>query len=320
MSNIVVTGAAGFLGSHLMLKHIELGDNVLGLDNYSTSSPKSEHSYVLGDLVKYCDITQAELIHEYTQQFSDQYGKIDLIYNFACPASPPKYQELAVETMQCCSIGVKNMLDLAKEHNAVFVQASTSEVYGDPNCNPQNEKYWGNVNSYGQRSMYDEGKRYAEALCWVYKNQPIGVDARVVRIFNTYGPHMDPNDGRVITNFVKQALRGEPITIYGDGKQTRSFCYVDDLIDAITIMGSLKHNPGVPINIGNDKEFTMIELANRVLKLTGSKSTLLFKQLPVDDPTQRRPDLNNARKLLNWWPIEDLDEGLKKMIEYMRTV
>jgi len=241
-------------------------------------------------------------------------GKFDIIYNFACPASPPRYQSMPVKTMMTCVAGTKNVLDIAKEDSSILVHASTSEIYGDPETSPQKETYRGNVNSYGPRSCYDEGKRAAEALCYDYLN--LGVDARLVRIFNTYGPHMDPQDGRVVSNFINQALEGKPLTIYGDGSQTRSFCYVDDLISAIISMGRLRDNPRTPVNIGNPNEFTMKQLADLVEKKIASSSGVVYKELPIDDPTQRCPDISLARSLFGWEPKIQLDEGLDKTIEY----
>jgi UDP-glucuronate decarboxylase len=248
----------------------------------------------------------------------DSSGKFDVIYNFACPASPPRYQTTPIKTTMTCTIGVKNILDIAREDSAVVVHASTSEVYGDPDITPQPESYRGRVNPYGPRSCYDEGKRTAEALCYDYLN--LGVDARLVRIFNTYGPHMDPQDGRVVSNFINQALEGKPLTIYGDGSQTRSFCYVDDLISAIISMGRLRDNPRTPVNVGNPNEFTMKQLAELVEKKVASSSGAVYKELPVDDPKQRRPDISLARSLLGWEPKVQLEEGLDKTIEYFRQI
>ena len=241
---------------------------------------------------------------------------LDIIYNFACPASPPLYQKIPVETMLTCVVGTKNILSLASP-KTVVVHASTSEVYGDPYVTPQQESYWGNVNPYGPRSCYDEGKRAAEALCYDYRMK-YGVDARLVRIFNTYGPHMDVNDGRVITNFVKQIIDGTPLTVYGNGMQTRSFCYVTDLIRGITSLAELSGNPETPINIGNPNEFTILDLAKKLQKKFGCD--IEYRALPKDDPTQRKPNIELAQKLLCWKPKIDVDEGLDLTIDYIKSV
>jgi UDP-glucuronate decarboxylase len=315
---VLVTGAAGFLGSHIAQRHLDQGDYVVGVDDFSTSlghnAPHVQKlckhpnfKLVVGDI---CTIRKGS--------FNNR--KINRIYNFACPASPPKYQMMPVKTMMTCVEGTDNMLQIAGEHGAVLVHASTSEIYGDPTVSPQPETYKGNVNSYGPRACYDEGKRAAEALCFDHLNS-FGTDARMVRIFNTYGEHMDPDDGRVVTNLVKQALRNEPLTVYGKGDQTRSFCYVSDLIDAIVKMGDLPQNPKTPINIGNPMEFTILELAQTLLiTLPNSSSRIEFCQLPVDDPTQRRPNIDLARTILNWSPEVTLEEGLMKMIHYMKPL
>jgi nucleoside-diphosphate-sugar epimerase len=240
----------------------------------------------------------------------------DAIANLASPASPPRYVELAVETLLVGAIGTKHLLDLALRDKARFLQASTSEVYGDPSVHPQPEVYWGNVNSYGARSMYDESKRYGEALIWVYKHQK-GVNTAIARLFNTYGPHMDPDDGRVVSNFIMQALRGESITVYGDGLQTRSFCYVSDQISGLIRL--LESSEEGPINIGNSAEFTMLELAQKVVAATGSTSKIVHKPLPPDDPRQRKPDISRAKKTLGWEPVVSLEAGLKPTIKYFRS-
>ena len=316
MKNILITGAAGFLGSHLAQHHLNAGDNVLGVDNFVSSKQGSQHLKDLTKQPKFKFLKHDICDDDYVLNMSLP-KKIDIIYNFACPASPPIYQKHPIMTMMTCTLGTKRMLDIAKRSGAVFIQASTSEVYGDPNCSPQPETYRGNVNSYGPRSCYDEGKRAAEALCYDYFHVH-GVDARLVRIFNTYGPHMDPNDGRVISNFVCQALRGESLTLYGDGTQTRSFCYVDDLISGITKLSSLHKNPGQPVNIGNPTEYTVKELALRVSEHFGV--SIINHDLPVDDPTQRRPDITLANNVLGWQPTVGLDEGLKRTIDYFRNV
>lgn len=323
--NVLITGAAGFLGSHLMLHHLKKGDTVIGLDNYSSSERNSGHiekiqKFKNQELVE-CDISrvgQAQMFGENSLWNVDgiPHKKFDIIYNFACPASPPKYQAIPVETMLTCVAGTHKILELARQHKAIFIQASTSEVYGDPQFTPQHESYRGQVNSYGPRACYDEGKRAAEALCYDYLNTK-KVDARLVRIFNTYGPHMLPDDGRVVSNFICQALRGEPLTIYGDGEQTRSFCYVDDLIRGIVALGELERNPKTPINIGNPNEFSVGSLADKISKRLGAK--IIKKPLPVDDPTQRCPDISKARSLLRWEPKVSLDEGLINTIDYFKA-
>lgn len=328
MHNVMITGAAGFLGSHLMLYHLKRGDRVLGIDNFCSSLRMSEHLHEIrkeirnrphrgGGTFFEGDIAHGG-IHGAIDAFTDDghHSKFDLIYNFACPASPPTYQRIPVETMLTCVAGTAKILEVARRCGAVVVHASTSEVYGDPEMSPQVETYRGRVNSYGPRSCYDEGKRAAEALCYDYLNKH-GVDARLVRIFNTYGPHMDPNDGRVISNFICQALRGERLTIYGDGQQTRSFCYVDDLIDGIVAMGALGQNPGGPINLGNPNEFTIMQLAAEVTKRLGGDD-VVQRPLPTDDPTQRCPDITRAKKLLGWEPKVELAVGLDRTIEYFK--
>jgi UDP-glucuronate decarboxylase len=319
--NILITGAAGFLGSHLTLHHLKQGDNVLGLDNFSSSHEKSPHLRLIQELYgpekfKLCkvDIINHNDVIDSIPFLKD---KINIIYNFACPASPPIYQKIPIETLLTCTQGTANILKIAYEHNSIVVHASTSEVYGNPEISPQHELYHGNVNSYGPRACYDEGKRAAEALCFDYLNQ-LNTDVRLVRIFNTYGPHMDYRDGRVITNFIIQALERLPITIYGDGNQTRSFCYVDDLIDGIVRLANLDENPRTPINLGNPNEFTINELAEKIRqKLSGE---FKYYSLPVDDPLQRKPDISLAQKILGWEPKIQLDEGLDKTIQYLIDV
>lgn len=312
--NILISGAAGFLGSHLMNRHLSQGDFVFGIDNYCSSKRDSIHvqnniSFGHSSVMKYHDI-----VHPLIQPcFSDR--KFDIVYNFACPASPPVYQSMPIETMMTCVVGTKNMLDFALRHRAILVHASTSEVYGDPSISPQSERYRGCVNSYGPRACYDEGKRAAEALCYDYLHS-YGTDVRVVRIFNTYGPHMDPCDGRVVSNFIDQALDDIPLTIYGNGKQTRSFCYVDDLISGIIEMGKLSTNPNTPINLGNPNEFTIKQLADIVIDRLGGK--IQNHPLPVDDPTQRCPDITLARKYLNWEPQWALENGIDATIRYFK--
>ncbi len=305
---ILVTGGAGFIGSHLCKKLVEEGHDVICLDNFFTGRKEN----VSGLLKK----SNFELVrHDITEHILLE---VDQIYNLACPASPVHYQYNPVKTVKTNVMGAINMLGLAKRVRARILQASTSEVYGDPAVHPQPESYWGNVNCIGTRSCYDEGKRVAETLFFDYLRQN-KVDIRVIRIFNTYGPNMLPNDGRVVSNFIVQALSGKPISIYGKGLQTRSFCYVDDLVDGMVRMMNKDGFHG-PVNLGNPGEFTMIELAKKVLKATDSKSKLIFKPLPQDDPRQRKPNISLAKKMLNWSPRIGLDEGLAKTIEYFRRV
>ena len=305
--SILVTGGAGFLGSHLCECLIASGSNVICLDNFFTGSRRNiEH--LLGH-------PQFELIrHDVTFPL---YIEVDEIYNLACPASPIHYQHDPVQTTKTSVHGAINMLGLAKRLKCRIFQASTSEVYGDPSVHPQREEYWGNVNPIGPRSCYDEGKRCAETLFFDYYRQH-NLDIKVARIFNTYGPRMHPGDGRVVSNFIVQALRGEPISLYGDGDQTRSFCYVDDLIDGIVrLMNSRRELTG-PVNIGNPVEFTIRQLAETVIELTGARSSLVHLPLPADDPRQRQPDISLAQKELEWAPKVQLKEGLMRTIEYFR--
>ena len=305
MSKILISGGAGFLGSHLAEK-LSLKHDVLVVDNFSTGSRSN-----LSHLTKSIEV----LRHDITLPLVVE---TDIILNFACPASPIQYQKDPVQTLKTNVHGAINMLDLAKRTGALILQSSTSEVYGDPEVSPQKESYWGRVNPIGIRSCYDEGKRAAETLFFDYHRQ-YGVDIRVARVFNTYGPRMALDDGRVVSNFVIQALKGEDITIYGDGSQTRSFCHVDDLVDGIIrLMDSKDPDVYQPINLGNPYEFSMLELASRVLKLTGSKSQMVFEDLPSDDPKQRKPDISLANKLLGWTPNIQLDEGLISTINYFR--
>ena len=305
MRKILVTGGAGFLGSHLCDRLVARGDDVLCVDNFFTGS-KRNVAHLIGK-------PNFELMrHDVTFPL---YVEVDEIYNLACPASPVHYQYDPVQTTKTSVHGAINMLGLAKRCKAKILQASTSEVYGDPEMHPQSESYWGHVNPIGVRSCYDEGKRCAETLFFDYHRQH-QVRIKVVRIFNTYGPRMHPNDGRVVSNFIMQALRGEDITLFGDGLQTRSFCYVDDLLDAmIRMMDTSDDFPG-PVNIGNPTEFTMAELANQVLSLTGSKSKIVHMPIPSDDPRQRRPDLALAKEKLDWEPNIALRDGLEKTIAY----
>lgn len=302
---ILVTGGAGFLGSHLCERLLQSPHDVLCVDNFFTGSRRN--------IAHLLDDRSFELLrHDVTFPL---YVEVDQIYNLACPASPIHYQLDPVQTTKTSVIGVINMLGLAKRVKAKMLQASTSEVYGDPTVHPQPEEYWGNVNPIGFRSCYDEGKRCAETLVFDYIRQH-RVAAKVVRIFNTYGPRMHPNDGRVVSNFVVQALSGRDITLYGDGCQTRSFCYVDDVIEAIVRMMATDRDTTGPINIGNPKEFTIHELAEMVLELTGSKSRLVFQPLPYDDPKQRQPDIRKAKEALEWEPQVALRDGLLKTIDY----
>jgi UDP-glucuronate decarboxylase len=307
MQKILVTGGAGFLGSHLCERLIEGGHDVLCVDNYFTGS-KANIKHLL-------DHPHFELMrHDVTFPL---YVEVDRIFNLACPASPVHYQHDPVQTTKTSVHGAINMLGLAKRVKARILQASTSEVYGDPEVHPQPESYWGKVNPIGVRSCYDEGKRCAETLFFDYWRQH-QLQIKVVRIFNTYGPRMHPNDGRVVSNFIVQAIKGEDITMFGDGSQTRSFCYVDDLIEVmLRMMDSPAHFIG-PVNIGNPGEFTMLELAEMVLRLTGSRSKISFKPLPSDDPKQRRPDISLAKQALDWEPKVSLEEGLVKTIAYFR--
>lgn len=306
---VLVTGGAGFLGSHLCETLLEKGHDVVCADNFYTGSKQN--------IAHLMDSKNFELVrHDVTFPL---YVEVDQIFNFACPASPVHYQKDPVQTTKTSVHGAINMLGLAKRTNARIMQASTSEVYGDPEVHPQTEDYWGRVNPIGIRSCYDEGKRCAETLFFDYYRQ-YQLDIRVIRIFNTYGPRMHPNDGRVVSNFIVQALQGKDITIYGTGEQSRSFCYVDDLINGITKYMELDGiHPG-PVNLGNPYEFTMKELAEKVLALTNSKSQIIFKPLPEDDPKQRQPDISQAKSLLNWEPSIQLEEGLKKTIAYFDSL
>ncbi len=308
MKKILVTGGAGFLGSHLCDRLLAAGNEVIALDNYFTGSKQN--------VVHLLDNPMFEQVrHDVIDPFKFE---VDQIYNLACPASPPHYQYNAIKTIKTSVMGAINCLGLAKRCKARVFQASTSEVYGDPDVHPQPESYWGNVNPIGIRSCYDEGKRAAETLFMDYHRQN-GVDIRIVRIFNTYGPRMNPEDGRVVSNFICQALRGDDITIYGDGQQTRSFCYVDDLIEGFIRLMNQDEITG-PINIGNPNEFTMLELAEQVMAKVGGPSKLVFRELPGDDPKQRQPDITLAKNKLDWQPTIDLDTGLDRTIAYFRSV
>jgi dTDP-glucose 4,6-dehydratase len=303
----LVTGAAGFLGSNLTDRLLSEGHTVLGVDNLSTGALENI----------------AHLKADPSFQFEERDicapfdpGPVDYVFNLASPASPPEYLRLGIETLRVGSVGVENTLQIAARHGAGYLHASTSECYGDPLEHPQSESYWGNVNPVGPRSVYDEAKRFAEALVMAY-HRSRGVNTHLVRIFNTYGPRLHPGDGRVISNFMMQALRGEPLTIYGDGTQTRSFCYVDDLIEGIVRLSLSEEH--LPVNIGNPEEFTILECAQEVLEVTGSKSELRFVALPQDDPTRRKPDITKARTLLEWEPRIELREGLRKSLQFFKS-
>ena len=302
-----LTGAAGFLGSHLTDRLLGEGHSVIGVDNYSTGNSgniahlkgESRFAFEEKDICKPFDV-----------------GKVDAVYNMASPASPPEYLKLAIETLRVGSVGTENTLEIAHKYGAAFLHASTSECYGDPLEHPQTENYWGNVNPVGPRSVYDEAKRYAESLTMAYHRYR-GVNTHLVRIFNTYGPRLHPSDGRVISNFMMQALRGEQLTVYGDGQQTRSFCFVSDLIDGIVLLS--RSDEHMPTNVGNPVEFTILECAEAVLEVTGSSSKLCFEPLPQDDPTRRKPDISKARSVLGWEPKVSLRDGLKMSLEFFKS-
>ena len=309
MKRILVTGGAGFIGNHLCRRLLNEGNHVICLDNFFTGLKKHIED-MLGN-------PNFELIeHDIVDPIDI---KVDQIYNLACPASPPHYQYDPVKTMKTSVLGIINMLELAKKYNAALLHASTSEVYGNPLVHPQQETYWGNVNPIGIRSCYDEGKRAAETLMMDYHRQ-YGVDIRIIRIFNTYGPNMDPKDGRVVSNCIVQAINNQDITVYGDGSQTRSFCYVSDLVDgAIKMMNNDKKFIG-PVNLGNPSERTVLNLAEIILEMTGSKSKITFKELPSDDPVKRKPDITKAQEILGWEPKVDIKDGLAKTIEYFKSI
>lgn len=310
MRRYLISGGAGFIGSNLTAKLLEDKDNkVYGLDNFITGYKKNIKEFLLSPNYQFIehDIINPIKLDE----------KFDYVLNLACPASPVGYRQHPIETLEVSSAGTKNMLEIAQKNDARFFHTSTSEVYGDPLEHPQKESYWGHVNSYGERSCYDEAKRYAEALIYYYKKD-FGVNTGMIRIFNTYGPKMDPFDGRVVSNFIRQALKGEDLTIYGKGKQTRSFCYIADQIEAQLKM--IHSDLEGPINIGNPNEFTIAKLAEKVIKLTNSKSKLYYSPLPKDDPGQRRPDISLAKEQLNWEPKIQLEEGLSKTIEWFKSI
>jgi len=305
--HVLVTGAAGFLGSHLTDRLLSDGHSVLGVDNLSTGD--LENLAHLGGHPRF-RFDERDICASFDP------GHVDYVFNLASPASPPEYLRLGIQTLRVGSVGVEHTLEIAARYNAAYLHASTSECYGDPLEHPQSESYWGNVNPIGPRSVYDEAKRFAEAMVMAY-HRSRGVSTHLVRIFNTYGPRLNPGDGRVISNFMMQALRGEPLTIYGDGQQTRSFCYVDDLIDGM--MRLAYSDEHLPVNIGNPVEFTILECAQTVLEVTGSKSKLCFVDLPVDDPARRRPDIAKAQALLGWEPHVQLKQGLKKSLNYFKA-
>ena len=309
MKKILVTGGAGFLGSHLCDRLVKQNHHVLCVDNYFTGSKKNIECLL--------DFKNFEIIRQ--DICIPLYVEVDEIYNLACPASPYYYQLDPIQTMKTSVIGAFNMLGLAKRTKAKILQASTSECYGDPTVHPQHEGYWGNVNPIGIRSCYDEGKRSAETLFMDYHRKH-DVNIRIMRIFNTYGPIMNFNDGRVVSNFIVQALKGDDITIYGDGSQTRSFCYVDDLLDGMMALMNYNGTYPFPINVGNPGEFSMLELAEKVIQLTGTSSKIVYQKLPQDDPKQRKPDIHRAKMILDWEPTISLDVGLAKTIDYFRTV
>lgn len=308
MDNILVTGGAGFIGTHLCKRLLDDGHKVYCLDNLFTGFRKN--------IEPLTDYSGFMFIEQDVQDSIDL--DINKIYNLACPASPPYYQYNPVETMKTSVLGAINMLEYARKYKARILQASTSEVYGNPIQHPQRETYWGNVNPVGLRSCYDEGKRCAETLMHDYRMH-YGVDTKIVRIFNTYGPMMSPNDGRVVSNFIVQALKGKNITIYGDGAQTRSFCYVDDLVDGLVKMMDTDDFAG-PVNLGNPSERMVMDLAELIIQMTGSKSKIVYKALPSDDPTKRKPDITLAKQKLNWEPKISIEEGLAKTIEYFKTL
>ena len=309
MKRILVSGGAGFIGSHLCTRLVNEGHDVICLDNFFTGS-KDNIKHLMGN--HHFEVVRHDVTYPYS-------AEVDEIYNLACPASPIHYQHDPIQTAKTSVMGAINMLGLAMRLDAKILQASTSEVYGDPIIHPQPESYWGNVNPVGYRSCYDEGKRCAETLFMDYYRQN-QTRIKIIRIFNTYGPRMLPNDGRVVSNFIIQALNNEDITIYGDGKQTRSFQYIDDLIEGMVRMMDTEDDFTGPINIGNPNEFPVLELAERVIRMTGSTSKIVFKPLPTDDPKQRQPDIKLAKEELGWQPTGELEDGLKRMIEYFKNV
>src|SRR5437899_11452980 len=309
MARILITGGAGFIGSHLCERFLEEGDDVICMDNFRTSTPDNiAHLFANR---RFMFIEQDVTTYIYVK------GPLDGILHFASPASPVDYQELPIQTLKVGALGTHKALGLAKEKNARFLLASTSEVYGDPLVHPQTEEYWGNVNPVGQRGVHDEAKRFAEAMTMAYRRHH-GVNTRIIRIFNTYGPRMRLADGRVVPNFIAQALRGEPLTVFGDGKQTRSFCYVSDLVEGIVRL--LRSDHSEPVNCGNPMEISILQFAERIKALTGSKSEIVFRPLPEDDPKVRQPDIGKARALLGWEPRVPLEDGLRRTIDFFRPV
>jgi dTDP-glucose 4,6-dehydratase len=308
MARYLITGGAGFIGSHLCESFLKQGHEVICIDNYSTGAQENISSFASNPRFRFLD-------HN-VSRFIDIGGSLNYVLHFASPASPVDYLELPIPTLKVGSLGTHNALGLARAKKAVFLLASTSEVYGDPLVRPQNEEYWGNVNPVGPRGVYDEAKRFAEAITMAYHRYH-GLDTRIVRIFNTYGPRMRMRDGRVVPNFITQALNGEPLTVYGQGAQTRSFQYVDDLVMGIhRLLESQEH---LPVNIGNPHEMTVLQFAKKILEITGSKSSIEYRPLPQDDPQVRQPDISKAKRILNWQPKVPLHEGLAKTIEYFRT-
>jgi dTDP-glucose 4,6-dehydratase len=308
MARYLVTGGAGFIGSHLCESFLGQGHEVLCMDNYSTGAKHNIGAFLKNPRFRFIDHNVSRYI--------EVPEPLDYILHFASPASPVDYLELPIPTLKVGALGTHNTLGLAKAKGAVYLLASTSEVYGDPLVRPQNEEYWGNVNPIGPRGVYDEAKRFAEAMTMAYHRYH-GLDTRIVRIFNTYGPRMRLHDGRVVPNFIMQALKGEPLTVYGQGQQTRSFQYVDDLVDGINKLLATEHH--LPVNIGNPHEMTVLEFAQTIIKLTGSKSDIEYKPLPEDDPQVRQPDIAKAKRILKWQPKVTLEEGLAKTIEYFRA-
>ena len=308
MARYLITGGAGFIGSHLCERFLSQGHDVICMDNFSTGSREN--------LTGFADHPKFRFVDHNVSNFIEVKAPVDYILHFASPASPVDYLELPIPTLKVGALGTHNTLGLAKSKKAVYLLASTSEVYGDPLVRPQNEDYWGNVNPIGPRGVYDEAKRFAEAMTMAYHRYH-GLDTRIVRIFNTYGPRMRMRDGRVVPNFITQALKGEPLTVYGQGEQTRSFQYIDDLVAGIQLL--LESHEHLPVNIGNPQEMTVLQFAEKILELTGSKSPIEFKTLPQDDPQVRQPDISKAKRVLGWQPKVSLEEGLAKTIEYFRA-